>query len=214
MKDHYHTLGLPPTAGLPAIRRAHRRLVLKYHPDKAPDNPFAEARFLAIQEAYQVLSDAGRRAAYDEERWLRGHSSQRSPRAVTPAWIAGEAQRLLEQLRRSDTYRLDFGALRACILYLLSDAHLAVLREEAHPADTSSIVQSLLGAASFLPMPYLQEPLERLRLAADGDAALLQATGLLARKKTREQQQRRLLPWLVLVLAVLLCLAMAFWGRR
>lgn len=61
---HYEALELPATAPAADIRSAYRRLVLLTHPDRTPD-PAAHARYLAINAAYEVLSDPARRAAYD-----------------------------------------------------------------------------------------------------------------------------------------------------
>jgi molecular chaperone DnaJ len=62
--DYYDTLGVPRTAGADEIKRAFRRLAMEYHPDRN-QKPGAEARFKAINEAYEVLSDPDKRAAYD-----------------------------------------------------------------------------------------------------------------------------------------------------
>ncbi|XP_075049471.1 dnaJ homolog subfamily A member 1-like [Mixophyes fleayi] len=59
---YYDLLGLPPTASSDDIKRAFRRLALKYHPDK---NPNAGDKFKQISKAYEVLSDANKRALYD-----------------------------------------------------------------------------------------------------------------------------------------------------
>lgn len=64
MNTHYATLGLPANATSDAIRQAYRRLVLLTHPDRTPD-PAAHQRFLAVNDAYDVLRDPARRAAYD-----------------------------------------------------------------------------------------------------------------------------------------------------
>ncbi len=67
LHDHYAKLGIQPNASIDAIKAAYRRNATKYHPDRnsAPDAP---ARFREIQEAYDVLSDAERRKAYDDYR--------------------------------------------------------------------------------------------------------------------------------------------------
>ncbi|MEL6539063.1 MAG: DnaJ domain-containing protein [Bacteroidota bacterium] len=65
MVTHYHTLGLEATASLDEIRQAYRRLAVKYHPDKNPDDKVAEERFKRVNEAYQVLSDPAKKASYD-----------------------------------------------------------------------------------------------------------------------------------------------------
>ncbi|HEX8505987.1 MAG TPA: J domain-containing protein [Hymenobacter sp.] len=61
---HYQALELPETATPEDIRRAYRRLVLLTHPDRTPD-PAAHARYLAVNAAYETLSDPARRQAYD-----------------------------------------------------------------------------------------------------------------------------------------------------
>jgi molecular chaperone DnaJ len=61
--DYYARLGVSPTAGTAELRRAYRVLALRWHPDRA--GPTSTELFQRISEAYQVLSDARRRAAYD-----------------------------------------------------------------------------------------------------------------------------------------------------
>lgn len=65
MTDHYTTLGLSSAATLADVKKAFRQKASFWHPDK---NPVAEAaeRFRAVQEAYEVLSDADKRQAYDD----------------------------------------------------------------------------------------------------------------------------------------------------
>lgn len=66
-KDYYQILGVPPNAHAADIKRAYRKLALLYHPDKNPD-PSAELYIKEINEAYDVLSDAQARQAYDFKR--------------------------------------------------------------------------------------------------------------------------------------------------
>ncbi len=73
-RDYYEVLGVTRDAAQSEIKSAYRKLALKYHPDHNPDTPDAEDRFKEAAEAYEVLSDADRRARYDRF----GHSGIRS----------------------------------------------------------------------------------------------------------------------------------------
>ena len=63
--DYYEVLQVERTASDVEIKAAYRKLAMQYHPDRNPNNPAAEEKFKACSEAYQVLSDADKRAAYD-----------------------------------------------------------------------------------------------------------------------------------------------------
>ena len=65
-KDYYEVLGVNRDASDEEIKKAYRKLAMKHHPDRNPDNPKAEEHFKEAKEAYEILSDAGKRAAYDQ----------------------------------------------------------------------------------------------------------------------------------------------------
>ena len=83
-KDYYQTLGVAREASADDIKHAYRRLARKYHPDLNKE-PEAEARFKELGEAYEVLKDAEKRAAYDDvgKRWQPG--AEQPP----PDWDSG-----------------------------------------------------------------------------------------------------------------------------
>ncbi|TAN51135.1 MAG: molecular chaperone DnaJ [Methylococcaceae bacterium] len=65
-EDYYETLGVARNASDGEIKKAFRRLAMKYHPDRNTDNPKAEEQFKKVKEAYDVLSDEKKRSAYDQ----------------------------------------------------------------------------------------------------------------------------------------------------
>jgi molecular chaperone DnaJ len=64
-RDYYEVLGVNRDAGEDEIKKAYRKLAMKWHPDRNPGNPKAEEHFKEAKEAYEVLSDAQKRGAYD-----------------------------------------------------------------------------------------------------------------------------------------------------
>lgn len=65
-RDYYEVLGVAKTANADEIKKAYRKLALKYHPDRNPGDKEAEEKFKEAAEAYEVLSDADKRAKYDQ----------------------------------------------------------------------------------------------------------------------------------------------------
>ena len=65
-RDYYEVLGVNRDASEEEIKKAYRRLAMKWHPDRNPDNPKAEEHFKEANEAYEVLTSAEKRAAYDQ----------------------------------------------------------------------------------------------------------------------------------------------------
>jgi curved DNA-binding protein CbpA len=211
LKNYYTILGVPQSAEIDEIRLAFRKLAKQYHPDKAPDNPFAAAHFKEIQEAYEVLGNAGRRAAYDEERWLRGLTSRTSAAVrITPEWVLKEAARLRRHMETVDTYRMNHAALRDYIAALLSPEHLSVL--QAAPGRHAEILDEILASTRKLRHEYTTDVARQLLLLA-GD-----------HKKNREriaqwESGRRLearwniyRPVIIVSIALLIC-ALIWWLR-
>ncbi len=65
-RDYYEVLGLERKASEAEIKQAYRRLAMKFHPDRNPDDPQTEERFKEVKEAFEMLSDRQKRQAYDQ----------------------------------------------------------------------------------------------------------------------------------------------------
>ncbi|MBT7613205.1 MAG: DnaJ domain-containing protein, partial [Rhodospirillaceae bacterium] len=70
-RDFYEVLGIDRGADGTMIKKAYRKLAMEHHPDRNADNPDAEAKFKEANEAYEILKDEQKRAAYDQF----GHSA-------------------------------------------------------------------------------------------------------------------------------------------
>lgn len=86
-RDYYRVLDVPRTATEAEIKKAYRRLAMKYHPDRNPNDKEAEESFKEAKEAYEVLTDAQRRAAYDQF----GHAGVEATRAGGAGFSAADA---------------------------------------------------------------------------------------------------------------------------
>ena len=92
-RDYYEVLGVKKSATPDEVKKAFRALALKYHPDKNPDNPEAEAKFKEAGEAYEVLSDANKRKLYDNY----GHAGLENQGFTPPEDIFGQFQDLFSE---------------------------------------------------------------------------------------------------------------------
>ena len=66
MRDYYEILGVDRNASTDELKKAYRKIALKYHPDKNPDDKEAEKTFKEAAEAYSILSDSKKKAQYDQ----------------------------------------------------------------------------------------------------------------------------------------------------
>ncbi|WDF46095.1 DnaJ domain-containing protein [Chryseobacterium sp. KACC 21268] len=83
MKDYYYFLGIPQNASAEDIKKAYRKLSLKYHPDKNENDDYFSDRFKEVKEAYETLTDPQRKRIYDQNL----NSQQRNVKSILPPKI-------------------------------------------------------------------------------------------------------------------------------
>jgi curved DNA-binding protein len=179
-KDYYAALGVDASAGADEIKRAYRKLARKYHPDVSKE-PDAEARFKEVAEAYEVLKDADKRAAYDRiaQRFAGG--------SAPPDWDAGFEFHGAEPSPRgfSDFFEALFGRAAAAHRERGEDHHAKVLIdvEDAYRGARRTLtlqvpVADARGRLRWQPrhlevdIPKGIRPGQHLRLAGQGGASI------------------------------------------
>ncbi len=213
MKDYYKILGVSSNATETEVKKAYRALALKYHPDKNPDNKFAEAQFKEIQEAYHVISNADKRRRYDEERVYSGYARERKTQvAVNTDWLIGKAKELNMHLQKMDLYRMDHEALKNYILHILSDAHLGIVMLEKNPQKSTELYYELLTASNFLHYPVFAEVLPTLKQLINKQEKNLAQLEQIRKTRERHHIRKTILPYAIIAFALLLCVVMFFFG--
>lgn len=171
LKDYYVILGLPRNASSEEIKKAFRKQALVYHPDKQKEGMFGLAKYAEIQEAYQVLRDGAKRAAYTRQ--LNHYSAEqvRNPLPVTASDLLAEIHSLLKILAVTDPFRLNMDSLYHSLAGLTTEYHIQLL-QKSESDYSARFIDGILFAAKLLPYPNLKTLEPALLKIAAGDDAL------------------------------------------
>ncbi len=126
--DYYKILGVERNANESDIKKAYRKLAMKYHPDRNPGDKSAEERFKEINEAYQVLSDPSKRSRYDQ----LGESYSQWERSGAPGGF--DWSRWTSQAPVGGNVRVEFGDLEDLFGGGFSDFFSAIFGGMGQPA--------------------------------------------------------------------------------
>lgn len=206
LKDYYTILEVTPVATLQEIKRSFRKLALKYHPDKNDGDQLSAARFVEIQEAYEILSDPKRREAYNYERWyVRYKGEGYDNRPLTPEELLAASSQLRDTVAGMNHFRLDYRSLSYSILKLLNQTNIGILLQYRNDATIHRIIHNLVQCSDALPLQQYFEIHDLLIQLAGDDAAMHN----LLHQNLRIKKQRSLwdrYKWVVvLLITALLC---------
>lgn len=175
LKDYYEILEISPDSTDAAIKKAFRKLAMRYHPDKNIGNPYATQHFREIQEAYEVLSNPIKRSEYHQKRWQVAGNSNRfsAPIPVTPELLLQETMKIRREVAKMDMFRMDHLALNRTLEQLLNDKHLELLENAGQPAIISKLVMAVLSCLQPMPYTFIPPFAQKLARIAGADNELI-----------------------------------------
>ena len=208
VKDYYQLLEIPYTAREDEIKKAYRRLAMRYHPDKNTGNPFAVQHFREIQEAYDVLSNPVKRSEYHQLRWHNSGQTSRFASPVPPSaeLIYQEAVKIKNYVRQLDVFRMNQEALATQLSQLLNERHLSILVDCGKPVLIRDLVDAILFSMHPLAFPYWKKLVPDLVRIAGTNNQLLQEIRTAEKNKQREFNWNRFQPWIILLIVTVICL--------
>ena len=200
LKDYYKTLAIEPSATLPEIKKAYRKLAQQYHPDKTADNPHSAALFTEIKEAYEVLTNPGKKYNYLQQRWYnRATGNNKTQELITPLNILKQVLKFEQYTAKLDEFRMDRESLFEYLDYLLSAVTVEKIVQFNEPDINQQIIYTLLKPIKFLKVQkaiLLKERLLALTKNNTQTAELIQSTLLQMQKKERWKNKE----WLIIML--------------
>jgi len=211
--NYYQLLGVKPNASTEEIKRSYRRLVLKYHPDKNPGDPLAEAAFKEIAEAYEILSDAKKREDYHNKHFYSYNYKYTAAATTTPQSILNDAINLQKLVEKADPYRMNRDALLFQLQQILSPDNLSLLQNEKQAKINNAIVEALLVACKPLQYYYSEIIAEQLYMLANGNNSLEKKITEFLNTQRKKDTWRRYKVVAAIIAAILLCLIIFLIGK-
>jgi molecular chaperone DnaJ len=200
LKDHYKTLELAPSATMQEIKRAYRKLAQQYHPDKNNDDPYAEANFSEIKEAYETLTNPAKKDNYLQQRWYnRATGNNNTEQVITPVNILKQSLEFEKYSSTLDVFRMDSESLFEYMDQLLSEETISKLLQFNEADVNHQIIITLLKPIRFLRSEkavLLANKLSKLSAGSKQEQVLITSTLHQLQKKEKWESNK----WIVVLL--------------
>jgi len=207
LKDHYKTLELAPSASLQEIKKAYRRLALQYHPDKNNNDPYAEANFNAIKEAYETLTHPVKKDEYLQLRWYHRATGNKNTQAViTPISILKQALEFEKYTSTLDVFRMHSESLFEYMNELLNEDTISKLLQFNEQDVNNQVALILIKPMRFLESRKAQIIADKLeRLTASDPNIQPMINKALQQMKQKENWEKS--KWvIVLLITIAICI--------
>jgi len=213
LKDYYQILQIQPHSTLAEIKQAFRRLALIYHPDKNPNDKYAEVQFNEIKEAYEVLTTPVKKEDYLQQRWYnQSIGKRRTLETITPVSILKLVLELEQYVSRLDVHRMNKEGLSDYIDQLLSTDTIESLKQFNEPAINKQIITSALSAMRPLTIKFAGKLPERLAALTNDEISLQRIKNFLRNRKRAFLWERYKIAVLILF-TIFICLVIYFSGK-
>ena len=207
LKDYYGTLEIEPSASIPEIKKAYRKLAQQYHPDKTQNDLYASAQFAEIKEAYEVLTNPAKKEYYLQQRWYNQSIGKRkSQDVITPVTVLIQALELEKYVSLLDVFRMDKKGLEEYILGLLPDSTIEHLKKFNDPETNRQIVITVIRAINFLPQAYTGAIITQLEKLSAGDVMAGTAVASFVRKAKKKNRREKYSLIIIIGATLILCL--------
>jgi len=215
LKDYYGILEIETSATLPEIKKAFRKLAHQYHPDKNQNNPYANAQFAEIKEAYEVLTHPAKKEYYLQQRWYNQSAGKRKTQdIITPVTVLKQLLELDKFVFTLDAQRMDKQGLADYINHILSGNIIGQLLPFNEPHINKQIIMVALRAME--PLQIKQAALiakELLKLAVDNDTESKKIIAEFLDRKIQKEKVEKYRPFILLVIVLVICLLIWLMGH-
>ena len=210
IKDYYRILNVKSSASAGEIKNAYRKLAMKYHPDKNPDDALAAAVFTEAAEAYKTLSDEESRNEYNYKRYLTGEQEYQRPVETIETLIL-RAAKINKQVQNTDPFRLNKDALLYSIKQLFPDDISLLL------STNDNMLEQFLEQVSIAVKRLSSYQTKQLILLLEPFYAkqkwMQQKLNTLLREQQKEERWEKNKIILAVMLAIILCIIIFFAAR-
>lgn len=214
LKDYYKILELEPSATLPEIKKAYRKLAQEHHPDKNNNDPYHAAIFTEIKEAYEVLTNPAKKEYYLQQRWYNQSIGKRKTQsAITPVTILKQSLELEKYVSRLDVFRMDKKGLQEYLLDVLSNDTIEKLLQFNEVEANRQIISTLLHTINPLSIAEAEPIIHQLQKLAKDDAVSISELNQFIENHTKKKSQEKYTLPAIIIITIILCLLIFLAGR-
>jgi molecular chaperone DnaJ len=201
LKDYYKILEVEPSATIEEIKKAYRRLAQQYHPDKNSGKEYAITYFTEIKEAYEILTNPGKKDFYLQQRWYQQSIGKKDFQShpITPPIVLKQFIELDKYVARLDSFRMDKQGLYEYINELLNDETTEKLKAFNEQDINNEIIRIAMKASAHLDLPQAKAIAARLYTLSKDDAAIKRIDNFLLQFKKKSQWENSKIYFILLI---------------